>query len=67
MDQPHRDACALVTGGSQGLGLAICRQLIADGCRKLVFTTRDTRKGDAVATDLVESGIWWRLGPRFIF
>jgi NAD(P)-dependent dehydrogenase (short-subunit alcohol dehydrogenase family) len=55
-DQPHEATHALVTGGSQGLGLAICRQLIADGCRKLVFTTRDPHKGDRVATELVQSG-----------
>ncbi len=56
MDQPHADTCALVTGGSQGLGLAICKQLIADGCRKLVITTRDSHKGDSAATELVHSG-----------
>jgi NAD(P)-dependent dehydrogenase (short-subunit alcohol dehydrogenase family) len=56
VDQPHRDTGALVTGGSQGLGLAICRRLIDEGCRRLVFTTRDPHKGDAVATDLSKSG-----------
>ncbi|MDJ0824082.1 MAG: SDR family oxidoreductase [Rhodobacter sp.] len=52
----HDDTGAIVTGGSQGLGLAICRELIAQGCRRLVFTTRDIRKGDRAATELSESG-----------
>ena len=57
MSSAHAGTGALVTGGSQGLGLAICRQLIAEGCKRLVFTTRDTHKGDAVATELTDMGV----------
>jgi len=56
MDKAHADTYALVTGGSQGLGLAICRRLIAEGCRKLVLTTRDTHKGDHAAVELAAMG-----------
>lgn len=52
----HDDTGALVTGGSQGLGLAICKQLIAEGCRRIVFTTRDAAKGHAVADALCALG-----------
>ena len=52
----HDDTGAIVTGGSQGLGLAICRELIAQGCRRLVFTTRDIHKGDRAATELAAAG-----------
>jgi NAD(P)-dependent dehydrogenase (short-subunit alcohol dehydrogenase family) len=52
----HTDTFALITGGSQGLGLAIAHRLIAEGCRKLVITTRDTHKGDRAAVELAEAG-----------
>lgn len=53
----HADTCALITGGSQGLGLAIARQLIAEGCRELVIASRDAEKGQAAAKALSASGV----------
>ena len=53
----HRQTGALVTGGSQGLGLAIARELIAQGCRRLVITSRDRTKGAAAVARLEASGI----------
>ncbi len=52
----HDDTGALVTGGSQGLGLAIARELIAQGCRRIVITTRDIHKGDHAASGLAAMG-----------
>jgi NAD(P)-dependent dehydrogenase (short-subunit alcohol dehydrogenase family) len=52
----HRDTRAIVTGGAQGLGLAIARRLIAEGCTRLVLAGRDADKGRAVAGELSEGG-----------
>ena len=41
---------ALVTGGSTGIGAAICRQLLADGYRVLSLSRR---KGDAAAQGVI--------------
>ncbi len=57
MQDIHRDTCALVTGGTQGLGLAIARQLIAEGCRSIVLASKDTGIGAKVASDLGRDGV----------
>lgn len=57
MTSPHTETCALITGGSQGLGLAIARELVAQGCRRLVLTGRDTAKGEAAAAALCEGAV----------
>lgn len=56
-DAPHRDTCALITGGSQGLGLAIARALVAQGCTRLVLTGRDRAKGETAAAGLAQGGV----------
>ncbi|MGR3662640.1 MAG: SDR family oxidoreductase [Paracoccaceae bacterium] len=48
----HVDTCALVTGGTQGLGLAIAEELIAEGCREIVISSRDKENGPDVAKSL---------------
>jgi len=52
----HDDTGALVTGGAQGLGLAICKRLIAEGCRRVVITSRSADKGRAGAEELSAMG-----------
>ena len=52
MTTVHRDTGALVTGGSQGLGLAICHRLIAQGCRRIVIASRDAEKGATAEAEL---------------
>ncbi len=52
----HDDTGALVTGGAQGLGLAIARELIAQGCRRVVITTRDPDKGARAVAELAARG-----------
>jgi NAD(P)-dependent dehydrogenase (short-subunit alcohol dehydrogenase family) len=53
----HADTCALVTGATQGLGLAIAQELIADGCKNIVISNRDTEGGHEVARSLSENGV----------
>lgn len=50
-----RARVAIVTGGSRGIGLEICRQLAAHGLR-VVLTARDEGKGRASAQMLSASG-----------
>ncbi len=52
----HEPTGALVTGGSQGLGFAIARELIAQGCGRVVITSRNAEKGAAAVARLSASG-----------
>ena len=57
MQRTHSDTRALITGGTQGLGLAIARQLIQEGCRQLVLASNDTECGAKVASELSQDGV----------
>ena len=46
---------AIVTGGTQGLGAAIARQLAEAGASGIVTCGRSVAKGEAVAADLAQS------------
>lgn len=50
--KPHHSTHALILGGTQGLGLAIAEQLVADGCTQIVIAARDPAKGVAAADRL---------------
>lgn len=53
----HAETCALVTGGTQGLGRAIAERLLAEGCKKLVIASlEDQGSGDSVARALSRDG-----------
>ena len=56
MTHHHADTKAIVTGASQGLGLAVAYELIAEGCRHLVIADRNAEKGEAAASALSASG-----------
>ena len=44
---------ALVTGGSGGIGSAICRRLAADGCHVLIHANRGVEAAQTLAADIV--------------
>ncbi len=54
--QRFENKIALVTGSTQGLGEAIARRFVAEGCRGIVITGRDAGRGEAVAGSLRDGG-----------
>jgi len=47
----------IISGGTQGLGMAIAETLIAQGCTRLTITGRDTAKGATAAAQLSGDGV----------
>ena len=47
---------ALVTGGSGGIGAAICRRLAADGHHVIVHANRNRAKAETVVAEIVAAG-----------
>ena len=43
----HTETAAIVTGGAQGVGYAIARQLAQEGCKHLYLAGRDAAQGPA--------------------
>ncbi|MEM1287917.1 MAG: oxidoreductase [Pseudomonadota bacterium] len=53
----HDDTCALITGGAQGLGLAIAEQLVSQGCRSLVLADVNAEAGQEAADAFGADGV----------
>ena len=47
---------ALVTGGSGGIGAAICRKLAADGCHVYVHANSSLQNAHALAAEIIAAG-----------
>ena len=47
---------ALVTGGSGGIGAAICKRLAAEGHHVIVHANRSKEKAEAVVAEIVAAG-----------
>ena len=41
---------ALISGGTQGLGMAVAECLVRQGCRRLTITGRNADRGEAAAS-----------------
>src|ERR1700693_6138699 len=52
----NRGTIAVVTGGTQGLGLAIARRLAREGARGIIISGRNAEKGEVAAENLCSSG-----------
>jgi NAD(P)-dependent dehydrogenase (short-subunit alcohol dehydrogenase family) len=63
LNQRHKDTAAVITGGAQGVGFAIARQLAAEGCRRLILAGRDADKGAKAAAELTGLGCAVRFVP----
>lgn len=56
LTQRHAQTVAVITGGAQGVGFAIARQLVEEGCRRLMLAGRDTDKGAKAVAELADRG-----------
>jgi NAD(P)-dependent dehydrogenase (short-subunit alcohol dehydrogenase family) len=57
----HSNTYAVITGGTQGVGLAIARRLASEGAQGIVLCGRDPAKGERAAAEVSA------LGPRCLF
>jgi NAD(P)-dependent dehydrogenase (short-subunit alcohol dehydrogenase family) len=52
----NRSTIAVITGGTQGLGLAIARRLAREGARGIIIIGRNAEKGEGAAEDIRSGG-----------
>jgi len=58
LDASNRNAetSVIITGGGQGLGLAVAHQLVGEGCRKVALLGRSQEKGKVAVAELEAAG-----------
>lgn len=61
--RPRGPGVVLVSGGTQGLGEAVARRLVADGADGLLLGGRSTERGEALAGELEALGTPARFVP----
>ena len=52
----HAATRAIVTGGAQGIGFAVARRLVEEGCRAVTLVGRSAEKGGKAVAELEELG-----------
>ena len=52
----NKNTKAIVTGGAQGIGFAVAKQLAAEGCKSLALVGRDKEKGAKAVAELEKAG-----------
>lgn len=55
MDLQLKDKVAIVTGGSRGIGKAICKTLAAEGARVMVNYCRSSAEAESVAAEIIRT------------
>src|SRR5262247_2728785 len=53
----NQNTTALITGGAQGIGFAIARQLAAEGCKSIAVAGRTAEKGARAVDQLKSLGV----------
>src|SRR5882724_7849774 len=54
----NQNTKAIITGGAQGIGFAIARQLSAEGCRSIAIAGRTAEKGARAVDQLKALGVY---------
>ena len=58
-DFSGRTGCALVTGGTGGLGEAVCRMLAERGSDVALTYNKNATKAEALVASMTASGVCW--------
>lgn len=57
MESINRSNNVIITGGTQGLGFSIAKELISNGCQNLLILGRDQKKGSNASKQLSKNGV----------
>lgn len=60
MDNRHQNTVAVITGGTQGLGLAVAHRLAHEGAQAIVVCGRNAQRGAQAEAELRELGVQCR-------
>ena len=57
MESINRSNNVIITGGTQGLGFSIAKELISNGCENILILGRDQKKGSNASKQLSKNGV----------